>query len=527
MSDDMDDDFRRADHSIGSADQANYQDDFDDWDWLEQEMQREAEENEREREAWNKEMERQIAYSKRLANMTVKYMNSKSQEIHASKPYPSCQLDCGSFREAWLETLHEGNNPDRYLSLHQLRDRRQTTKKPLRAEILQHRSPREVLLHDLDSSRIGPISLDATELTLDGQIITDSWSWSDLLQRSGSNRTVHVHIASTADKQAADQSTQPSQSPAKQDPRPMVLSSKTVTIYMAASGNKIADIELGEGQRRVQDVAIQLQPQVNATRFQQRLLPDEDRDELHGRQLLDSDTNQLFLILLPYIDICQNDEAELLDAIEEGNTTKVEAILHRPQHPDQTACQDYQPTALVLAAHNNHTDIVDLLLEARADVARRSNSRALLEAIWNENLPVTEMLLAARATPHPQPEDESTPLQEAVVAQNWDIMSLLLEAGARPNDRDQEGNTALHFACDQPYIQPVLTLLQYRANLEATNDDGETLTAVAQAAAAMRDLVLGTCRGPSARHNMSGIRESSDTDEENSWECESQEDEDD
>ena len=134
MSDDMDDDFRRADHSIGSADQANYQDDFDDWDWLEQEMQREAEENEREREAWNKEMEMQIAYSKHLANMTVKYMNSKSQEIHASKPYPSCQLDCGSFREAWLETLHEGNNPDRYLSLHQLRDRRQTTKKPLRAE---------------------------------------------------------------------------------------------------------------------------------------------------------------------------------------------------------------------------------------------------------------------------------------------------------------------------------------------------------------------------------------------------------
>ena len=205
MSDDMDDDFQGADHSIGSTDQENYQDEFDDWDWLEQEMQHEAEENEREREAWNKEMERQIAYSKRLANMTVKYMNSKSQEIHASKPYPSCQLDCGSFREAWLETLHEGNNPDRYLSLHQLRDRRQTTKKPLRAEILQHRSPREVLLHDLDSSRIGPISLDATELTLDGKIITDSWSWSDLLQRSGGNRTVHVHIVSTADKQAAGQ----------------------------------------------------------------------------------------------------------------------------------------------------------------------------------------------------------------------------------------------------------------------------------------------------------------------------------
>ena len=194
MSDDMDEDFQSTDHSIHDADQAECEDGFDDWDWVEREMQREAEEDARERAAWDKEMEIRTVYNKRLANMTVKYMNMKGDEVHTSRPFPSCQLECGSFREAWLTTLHEGNNPDRFLSLHQLRDRRKKTNKPLPAEILQHRSPREVLLHDLDSSRIGPICLDATKLVLGKDVITDAWSWDELLDHSFSDDTVHVHV---------------------------------------------------------------------------------------------------------------------------------------------------------------------------------------------------------------------------------------------------------------------------------------------------------------------------------------------
>ncbi|CAE7339228.1 pfh1, partial [Symbiodinium sp. CCMP2456] len=196
----MDEDFQSTDNSIRNADQADCEDGFDAWDWVEQEMQREAEEDVHERDLWNKEMEIQNAYNQRLANMTVKYVNMKGDEVHTSRPYPACQLECGSFREAWLTSLHEGNDPDRFLSLHQLRDKRQKTNKPLPAEVLQHRSPREILLHDLDSSRIGPIHLDTTELVLGGDVITDAWSWDELLDRSFSNDTVHVHVVFSSEQ---------------------------------------------------------------------------------------------------------------------------------------------------------------------------------------------------------------------------------------------------------------------------------------------------------------------------------------
>ena len=71
MSDDMDEDFQSTDNSIRNADQADCEDGFDAWDWVEQEMQREAEEDAHERDLWNKEMEIQNAYNQRLTNMTV------------------------------------------------------------------------------------------------------------------------------------------------------------------------------------------------------------------------------------------------------------------------------------------------------------------------------------------------------------------------------------------------------------------------------------------------------------------------
>ena len=159
-------------------------------------------EDEHEREEWNKAMEFQNGEP--LANMTVKFLNMQGSEIHTSKPYPLWHVEpCESFQEAWLHTLHEGNNPDRCLSLHQLRHRRQETKKPIPAETLQYRSAREVLLHDLDSGPTGPIPLDTTKLVVGGDVITDAWSWrelSDRSDRSFGNNIVHVQVVYMSEK---------------------------------------------------------------------------------------------------------------------------------------------------------------------------------------------------------------------------------------------------------------------------------------------------------------------------------------
>ncbi|CAE7255736.1 pfh1, partial [Symbiodinium natans] len=201
MLEDTCEDLESRDHSIRDSEQADFEDGFDDWDWVDSEMQREAEEDARERVQWSKEMEIQNEYRQRLANMTVKYLNMQGSEIHTSKPYPLCHVEpCESFREAWLHTLHEGNSPDRRLSLRQLRLRRQEIKKPIPAETLQYRSAREVLLHDLDSGPAGPIPLDTTKLVLGGGVITDTWSWRELLGHSLSNDVVHVQVVYISEK---------------------------------------------------------------------------------------------------------------------------------------------------------------------------------------------------------------------------------------------------------------------------------------------------------------------------------------
>ena len=119
-------------------------------------------------------------------------------------PPPLCQLEPpGSFREAWLAQLHEGNNPDRCLSLQELRVRFQETNKPIPPETLQHRSAREVLLLELDSSPARPIPIEGTKLVLDGDLITDAWNWHDLLDRSFNNEVVDVQVVYMS-KQATD-----------------------------------------------------------------------------------------------------------------------------------------------------------------------------------------------------------------------------------------------------------------------------------------------------------------------------------
>ena len=76
-------------------------------------------------------------------------------------------------------------------------------------------------------------------------------------------------------------------------------------------------------------------------------------------------------------------------------------------------------TALHLAAHNNHLDVADELLQNNADV-------------------------------HAKDTDGRTPLVRAIAKLGTvHLVSRLLEAGAKPDEADKEGNTSLHWALDK------------------------------------------------------------------------------
>ena len=74
------------------------------------------------------------------------------------------------------------------------------------------------------------------------------------------------------------------------------------------------------------------------------------------------------LVLVPFSPASEKQVKELRDAAGSGLASTVEAILQRPQDPDLG-----QPTPLLVACAHGHLEVVELLLEARADPHRATN----------------------------------------------------------------------------------------------------------------------------------------------------------
>ena len=98
---------------------------------------------------------------------------------------------------------------------------------------------------------------------------------------------------------------------------------------------------------------------------------------------------------------------ELRNAARSGLTSKVEAILHRPQDPDLG-----NPAPLFEASKCSHLEVVRLLLEAKADKDKAANRGAvpLFVAAQNGHLDVVCLLLESNADKDKATQDGATPL---------------------------------------------------------------------------------------------------------------------
>ena len=182
------------------------------WEWMEQEMERELREEEAERAAWKREVAMDQLWTQRLAKMEVRYLDPCSSEVHASLPYPPVDpIPFESFREAELWELHDRNNThQRHFTPEELRAKRKASARPVPPDTLQYNSPREVLLHDLDSSPFGPIALEATQLMCDQTEITDTCCWRDLWNRRNPDGKLYVRIIDASQRQARPAQATPS-----------------------------------------------------------------------------------------------------------------------------------------------------------------------------------------------------------------------------------------------------------------------------------------------------------------------------
>ncbi|CAE7588554.1 unnamed protein product [Symbiodinium sp. CCMP2592] len=178
----------------------------------------------------------------------------------------------------------------------------------------------------------------------------------------------------------------------------------------------------------------------------------------------------------------QVSEAELvnqeLDSPE--RQLRLEQLLR--QNADPNAPDRLGSTALLCAAAAGHPELIQPLLDARAqvEVHSRFGATALMGAARAGHLEVVEALVKARAQLEARNERGDTALLVAATNGQLKVVESLLTAGAQLEARRDIGTTALMLSSIQGHLKVVEALVRAGAQLDAR--DGHGLTALRMAA---------------------------------------------
>ena len=136
------------------------------------------------------------------------------------------------------------------------------------------------------------------------------------------------------------------------------------------------------------------------------------------------------------------------------------------------------------AAIHGHVDIIQLLLELKADVDIRQTPRGdatqrkfqgsrtpLHWAAEKGHLDVVDLLLENKADVDAKNSTDRTPLHEAIRNSHTSVAKLLLDRGASSTASDDEGWTPLHHAADKGNVQLIRCLHDQGCDLEAKTTD--------------------------------------------------------
>ena len=168
-----------------------------------------------------------------------------------------------------------------------------------------------------------------------------------------------------------------------------------------------------------------------------------------------------------------------------------------------------RPAPLVFAARDADGDGVRTLLKAtpRIDVNERSadGTSALHWAIYHNDVPIIEVLLAAGADANARNDYGSTPMSEAAVIGNVRVLRDLLAAHADVEAANADGQTALMILSRTNNLDAARLLVTHHANVNAREHwRGQTplMWAAAEGQAAMVQLLLAHGAQVDARSNV-------------------------
>lgn len=139
--------------------------------------------------------------------------------------------------------------------------------------------------------------------------------------------------------------------------------------------------------------------------------------------------------------------ASFLESAENGDITTIKLLLKAGMDPDVTG--EHEATALMVAARNGKVDVLNLLIEAGAEV----DATAFMIAALHAQTEVVRALLRAGVDVNARVY-KKTALTTAAVRGHAETVMALIAAGADVEARDAHGDTALVLAAREGHTRP-------------------------------------------------------------------------
>ncbi|MEE2717783.1 MAG: ankyrin repeat domain-containing protein [SAR324 cluster bacterium] len=161
----------------------------------------------------------------------------------------------------------------------------------------------------------------------------------------------------------------------------------------------------------------------------------------------------------------------LMRAVQLGDAVAAEHLLTHEADPD--AADPFGDTSLTWAVVQRRMDLVNLLLQHRADPDKGHLTPLMWASLQNE-LPILERLLEAQPTINLRTREGWTVMHWAAEKGATEVMWRLLRSGAVVNAQDQSGRTALMLAARRGHLSTVRLLLERGALRDVEDFEGNT-----------------------------------------------------